>query len=201
MRRTGILAALLLAGCQSPEAAFLTKTPAPRLALALVDQSSGPSRLGSEGLGAYRAALEQRFGSHLVEGAAASGTLEIVISGMHFSSPPVTDLDRANQAALDQHPVSLGLLAAGSGDKVQAKLSALGYPLRLPEASWAIRPHGAIRAGAPVPLPDARIILAHPKLMHGERDAASRLRAEAQAFAQALYQDLQNSRGWPSAAH
>ncbi len=200
MRRVGILAALLLASCQGPEAVFLGKTPAPRLALVLVDQTSGPSRLGAEGLAAYRSALEARFGSHLADQATASGTLEVVISGMHFSSPPVTDEDRANQAALDQHPFSLGLLAAGSGDKVQAKLSALGYPLRLPEASWAIRPLGAIRAGNPVPLPDARIILAHPKLMHGERDAASRLGAEAQAFALALHQDLQKSCGWPPAS-
>ncbi len=199
MRRAFILGACLLAGCASPEASYLSRNPGTRLALELVDQSSGPAALGAEGLAAYRAALEARLGTHLRPDSTDVPRLRVIFQGTHASRKPVTDLDRSNAAALDQSPVALTFLAAGSGDAVQAKLAALGYTLRLPEATFEILLPENPAGRRSQEVPEARIILAHPKLMHGERGPEARLQAEAQAFAQALHQELQKSWGWPPA--
>ncbi|MFN8011429.1 MAG: hypothetical protein U0P81_08485 [Holophagaceae bacterium] len=200
MRRLTPAILLTLAACGSPEAGYLAR-PEARVALDLVDQTpSGPAGLGPEGLAAYRAALEARFAGRLVAAGPGVGTLRIVLTGLQEAEYRDPGLVGVASAALTRNPALVALSLARLETRTQAKLDQLGYPIRVPEASFVLLPPNSDRPSAFKPISPDAIILAHPKLMHGERGQDQRLKAEAEAFALAVEAQVRKAYGWPSAS-
>ncbi len=198
MRRLAPALLLALAACGSPEAGYLAR-PEARVALDLVDQTPpGPAGLGSEGLAAYRAALEARFAGRLAAADPAVGTLRIVVTSFEEAEYHDPGFERVASAALTRNPTLVALSLARLETRTQAKLDQLGYPIRVPTASVALLPPNPDRSTSFKPLSPDAIILAHPKLMHGERGPEQRLKAEAEAFALAVEAQVRKAYGWPA---
>lgn len=196
--RAALAAALfLLVGCQSPEAAYLAK-PGTRIALELVDQSPNPGGLGSEGEAVYREALVERLKPHLVAAGTDTPRLVVVVTGLREAAAEGLPIERIALAAATRSPVLLALSLGSLDEPTREKLDSLGYAIRVPDASFSLLIPGARSPGAAQVLNPKTVILAHPKLMHGERGPASRLRAEAQAFALAIEKSLQATYHWPA---
>ena len=188
---------LLLVACQSPEAAYFSGTAEPRVALVFIDQSPKTSGLGPEGEAAYRTALEERFGPRLGSLGPHTARLTVVVTGVREAAAENPHLERIALAAVARNPVGLALSLASLDQRTRTKLEDLGYPIRVPEASFRLelpedRPSGPTRA-----LDPKTLIQAHERLMHGDRGPDSRLRAEAQAFARSVEGALRQTCGWP----
>lgn len=193
-----LLPALIALGCGQPEIAYLER-PGARVALSLVDQTP-PSRggLGPEGLAAYRSALEARLDSHLAPSEDPStATLRVVLTGLREAEYQDPGVERLVDAALTRDPVIMTLSLAHLETRTQAKLASLGYAIRVPEASFAVLAPGQPGQTRFRPISADAVILAHPKLMHGERGAEQRLKAEAEAFAAAVEAELARAYRWP----
>ena len=189
---------LALAACGSPDMAYWSR-PEARVALDLVDQTpSGPAGLGPEGRAAYRAALEARFAGRLAAADPALGTLRIVVTSFQEAEYHDPALERVASAALTRNPTLVALSLARLETRTQAKLDLLGYPIRVPTAAFALLPPNPDRSTSFKPLSPDAIILAHPKLMHGERGPEQRLKAEAEAFALAVEAQVRRAYRWPA---
>lgn len=187
----------VLVGCQSPEATYLAR-PGAQIALELVDQSPKPGGLGPEGEAAYREALQERLDPHLVAAGPDTPRLVVVVTGMREAAAEEFPVERIALAAATRSPVLLALSLGSLDQRTRDKLDSLGYPVRVPDASFTLLVPGARSPGAGQILDPKALILAHPRLMHGERGPASRLRAEAEAFALALEKTLQATFHWPA---
>jgi hypothetical protein len=198
MRRLALAGLLGLLGCQAPEAAYLEWPGSQKVFLAFEDATpASAAGLGPQGVAAYREALEARLGPHLTSSSAEAPTLQIVVSGLREAVYEDPRMERLASAALTRNPVLIALSLVDLDGKTRAKLESLGYPIRVPEAGFALRVPRPGSQPALRPLPASAVILAHPKLMHGERGPEERLKAEASAFAAAVERELQRVYGWP----
>lgn len=199
MRRLFPALPLLLVACASPESDYFRRAEA-KVVLDLVDQApSERGGLGPDGLAAYRAALESRLGNRLA-GASdpSSATLRVAITGLQearFDPPDAVDLVSVSMARNRTFAV---LSLASLATPAQAKLARLGHPIRVPAASFALLLPGATGQARFRPVSADAIILAHPKLMHGERGPEARLGAEAAAFAEAVEAEVRRTYGGPA---
>lgn len=201
-RRTGppVLLAGLLA-CATPQAEPAGRT---RLALELADASTGAAALGPEGLAAYRQALEARLGPWLARPGEPATRVLVSIERLHTvtgGASPGEAWIPAPSSLLSPTGAALHLLAVlGEDRKVRRKLGELDYAIRVPEARYTLVEPGASGEARSAAMEEKAIVLAHERLMHGDRGPTSRLRAEARAFAEALAQALRKPLGLPAAS-
>jgi hypothetical protein len=184
--------------CGTPQTSYPSQS---RLALELVEASEGATALGPAGLAAYRQALEARLGPWLARPGEPATRVVVSIEQVQTvvgGGTVGTEWIPAPSALLSPTGAALHLLTVLGGDRrVRRKLADLDYPIQVPIARFTLLEPGEPGKARGTALDSKAVILAHERLMHGDRGPSSRVRAEAQAFAEALAQALRLPRVLP----